>query len=46
VQVLADDEDFPANADDSHGWICKPATQEVRPDNTGADSSGKSYYDY
>jgi general secretion pathway protein G len=46
VQVLADNEDFPAEADDSHGWVCKPATQEVRPDNTGSDDTGKRYYDY
>jgi len=46
VQVLGDADDFPANADDSHGWIYKPATQEVRADCTGSDDSGKRYYDY
>lgn len=46
VQVLLDGEAFPAAADDSHGWICKPATSEIKADSAGADSSGKSYYDY
>jgi type II secretory pathway pseudopilin PulG len=46
VQMLADGEAFPANADDSHGWICKPATAEIRADTTGTDSKGKAYYDY
>jgi len=46
VQVLADGEDFPADADGSHGWVYKPATQEVRPDNIGTDQAGKRYYDY
>lgn len=46
VQFLGDAEDFPANADDSHGWVYKPATSEVRCDNAGTDDAGKSYYDY
>ena len=46
VQMLGDGEAFPANADDSHGWIYKAATSEVRADNTGTDYNGKSYYDY
>jgi general secretion pathway protein G len=46
VQILADGENFPAAADDSHGWISKPATAEIRSDSTGTDDSGKSYYDY
>jgi general secretion pathway protein G len=46
VQILADGADFPAAADDSHGWICKPATAEIRADSTGADDSGKLYYEY
>jgi prepilin-type N-terminal cleavage/methylation domain-containing protein len=46
VQVLGDAEDFPANADDSHGWVYKPATSEVRGDNGGSDDTGKRYYDY
>lgn len=46
IQMLGNGEDFPANADDSHGWIYKAATSEIRPDNTGTDDSGKRYYDY
>jgi len=46
VQILADGDSFPANADDSHGWIYKPATQEVRGDCTGSDDGGTRYYDY
>jgi prepilin-type N-terminal cleavage/methylation domain-containing protein len=46
IQMLGNGEDFPANGDDSHGWIYKAATSEVRPDNTGTNDSGKRYYDY
>ena len=45
-QVLGDAQNFPANADDSHGWVYKPATAEIRSDSTGTDDAGKSYYDY
>ena len=46
VQMLGDAEDFPANADNSHGWIYKASTSEVRSDNTGTNDGGKPYYDY
>ena len=46
IQMLADGEAFPANADDSHGWICKAATAEIRADTSGTNSNGKAYYDY
>jgi prepilin-type N-terminal cleavage/methylation domain-containing protein len=46
VQILGDAENFPANADDSHGWVYKPATSEVRCDNAATDDTGKRYYDY
>jgi general secretion pathway protein G len=46
IQVLGDADNFPAGADDSHGWIYKPLTFEVRSDSTGTDTNGKSYYDY
>jgi len=45
-QILGDTEDFPANVDDTCGWIFKPSTQEVRAGCTGSDDSGKRYYDY
>ncbi len=46
VHILGDAEDFPAAADNSYGWVYKPATQAVRPDNTGAAETGKLYYTY
>jgi prepilin-type N-terminal cleavage/methylation domain-containing protein len=46
IQMLGDSDDFPANGDNSHGWIYKAATSEMRADSTGSDSSGKRYYDY
>jgi prepilin-type N-terminal cleavage/methylation domain-containing protein len=46
VQMLGDADNFPANTDDSHGWIYKAATSEIRADNSGTDSNGKRYYDY
>jgi prepilin-type N-terminal cleavage/methylation domain-containing protein len=46
VEMLANGQAFPAAPDNSHGWICKPQTGEVRPDNTGSDSAGTAYYDY
>jgi prepilin-type N-terminal cleavage/methylation domain-containing protein len=46
IQFLGDGEDFPADADESHGWVYKPSTSEVRCDNAGTDDVGKRYYDY
>jgi len=46
VEMLADGQAFPANADDSHGWIYKAATSEIRTDNIGTNLKGKRYYDY
>jgi general secretion pathway protein G len=45
VEMLANGQAFPAAADDSHGWICKPSTGEIRCDNTGS-SAGRAYYDF
>jgi prepilin-type N-terminal cleavage/methylation domain-containing protein len=46
IQMLGNGEDFPVAADDSHGWIYKAATSDIRADNSGADDNGKAYYDY
>ncbi len=46
VEVLADGADFPAEPDDSHGWIYKPSTSEVRADCAGTDFNGTEFYDY
>ena len=46
IEMLADAQDFPADADDSHGWVYKAATSEIRADNTGTDQNGRRYYDF
>jgi len=46
VQILGDNEEFPSQADGSHGWIYKANTSEVRADNIGTDQLGRAYYDY
>jgi len=46
VQMVSNDTPFPAAADDSHGWICKPQTGEIRPDHAGTNDRGIAYYDY
>ncbi len=46
IQMLADGQDFAAEADNSHGWIYKAATGEIRPGNSGTDDAGTAYYDY
>lgn len=45
IQMVGNGQAFPAAADDSDGWICKPQTGEIRPDNSGGPA-GKPYYDY
>lgn len=44
VRVLGNNEAFPAVADDNFGWIYKPASAEIRPDNTGTHLDGRAYY--
>jgi prepilin-type N-terminal cleavage/methylation domain-containing protein len=46
VQMLGDGDSFPVSADNSHGWIYKAATSEVRSDSMGTNDAGKPYYDY
>jgi prepilin-type N-terminal cleavage/methylation domain-containing protein len=46
LEALADGAAFPANGDDSHGWIYKAATAEIRADCSGSNDDGKLYYDY
>ena len=46
IQMLANGQDFPDAGDDSHGYICKPETGEIRADSTGTDDAGRAYYDY
>jgi len=46
LEPLADGAAFPANGDDSHGWIYKAAAAEIRADCVGSNDAGKLYYDY
>ena len=46
VQIIGDSENLPEAADDSHGWVYKPATITFRADSSGADESGGQYIDY
>jgi len=46
VQMLGDGEGFPAEGDDSHGWMYKAAAGEIRADSPGTDSEGLSYCEY
>jgi prepilin-type N-terminal cleavage/methylation domain-containing protein len=46
VQMLGDGDDFPANGDDSHGWIYKASTAKVKADCGGVDENGRRFYDY
>ncbi len=46
IGMLGNSEEFPADADNSNGWIYKAATGEIRADGTGTDGNGTRYYDY
>ncbi|MCU0915210.1 MAG: type II secretion system GspH family protein [Planctomycetes bacterium] len=46
VHMVLNGDSFPAAADGNHGWIFKPETGEIRPDNLGANERGVAYYDY
>ena len=46
VEMVANGAAFPGAADNSHGWVCKPETGEIRADNTGSSDVGTAYYDY
>jgi len=46
VQVVLDDEAFPAAGDDSHGWVYQPSRLLFKPDCPGADEDGKLYFNY
>jgi len=46
VEMIANGAAFAGAADSSHGWIFKPETGEIRPDNTGTNDQGTAYYDY
>ena len=46
VQVIPDGQAFPAQADDSHGWIYQPSSLTFHADCTGTDSNSRSYFEY
>ncbi|MFC1763703.1 type II secretion system protein [Planctomycetota bacterium] len=46
ILMLANGNDFPANADGTTGWIYSAEKQEIRPNCTGMDTNGNAYYDY
>lgn len=46
IQIIGDNEAMPAAGDNSHGWICKPATQDFRADSPGNDEDGRVFFDY
>ena len=46
VQMLGNGEAFPTEGDNSHGWVYKASTGEIRADSPGTDDNGKRYYDY
>jgi general secretion pathway protein G len=37
---------FPEQADDSHGWVYKPATLRFASDAIGSDAEGRAYFSY
>jgi type II secretion system protein G len=46
IQVYANEQTFPTQADGSSGWIYQPETKEIRLNWQGTDSEGKSYFSY
>jgi prepilin-type N-terminal cleavage/methylation domain-containing protein len=46
VSVIANSQSMPSQATGTYGWIYKPATNEIRLDWSGTDSTGIKYYDY
>ena len=46
VLVLADGAAFPTAPSDAYGWIYQPFTLLFKCDATGADETGRPYYDY
>jgi len=46
VQIIGDAQAFPTEGDDSHGYIYQPATLMLKADSSGADESGKDFFDY
>jgi general secretion pathway protein G len=46
VLVLGDAQQLPDSPQDEYGWIYHPATLTFKPDCSGTDEGGRSYFDY
>ncbi|MFQ6034775.1 MAG: type II secretion system protein, partial [Sedimentisphaerales bacterium] len=46
MNVIGNNETFPAEATGNFGWVYKPATKTIRLDWPGTDKDGIRYYDY
>jgi type II secretion system protein G len=44
IQIIADGAAMPTSGDDSHGWVYKPQTGELKCDSSATTSDGKSVY--
>jgi prepilin-type N-terminal cleavage/methylation domain-containing protein len=46
IRMIPNGASFPDDADGDYGWIFKPETGEIRPDNEGTNDREMAYYDY
>lgn len=46
VLVIADDAEFPSAPSNLFGWVYQPSTLTFKADSSGADESGKAYFEY
>jgi len=46
IEIIDDENDPPVVADESHGWVYKPADIIFRADSLGQDLNGEDYYSY
>ncbi len=46
VQIVADNAEFPAEGDNSHGYIYQPSTLIFKADSPGQDDNGDVFFEY
>lgn len=46
VLVVEDGQQFPNAPQDQYGWLYQPSTLTFKPDCSGADEEGKTFFDY
>ncbi|MHC4387482.1 MAG: prepilin-type N-terminal cleavage/methylation domain-containing protein [Planctomycetota bacterium] len=46
ISIVADGQEFPANATGAFGWMYQAGTQTLKLDWPGTDKEGTRYYDY